>query len=114
METVNQNTANRSPLTANSVWERMISFISPSTAFRRMQSRYAIETFAGERSYFGAAKGRRTANWLAPSSSAVTEIQSALTFLRNRSRDLTRNNAYAKKAVTEIANNIVGTGINQP
>jgi lambda family phage portal protein len=91
--------------------ERAISFISPSTALRRFQYRQALQLYSSKRSYYAASGGRRTQNWIAQSTSAVTEIQTALSFLRNRSRDLVRNNGYAKKAVTEIANNLVGTGI---
>lgn len=104
METVNTNTN-------FNFFEKAISIISPSTAFRRMQFRKALEISNGKRSYYAASAGRRTQNWIAHSTSANTEIQTALTFLRNRSRDLVRNNGYAKKAVNEIANNIVGTGI---
>lgn len=91
--------------------ERAISVFSPSMALRRMQYRLAFDKFSGRRSYSAASGGRRTNGWVAQSTSAASEIQSALSFLRNRSRDLVRNNGYAKKAVTEIANNLVGIGI---
>jgi len=35
----------------------------------------------------------------------------ALTWLRNRSRELVRNNPYAARAMEELAGNVVGTGI---
>ena len=35
----------------------------------------------------------------------------SLIWLRNRSRDLVRNNPYAARAIEELAGNVVGTGI---
>jgi len=46
--------------------------------------------------------GRRDAN---------TEVGASLINLRNRSRDLLRNNPYASKAIAELVGNTVGTGI---
>src|SRR5206468_2894756 len=40
-----------------------------------------------------------------------TEIGAALVNLRNRSRDLNRNNPYCSKATEELVGNTVGTGI---
>ena len=44
-------------------------------------------------------------------SSANAEIGTALSRLRDRSRDLVRNNPYAAKAVQAVVSNLVGTGI---
>lgn len=92
--------------------DRAINFVAPAWGFQRMKYRAAI-TLAKEqtRRYEAASGGRRTSNWQASGTSATAEIHSALTWLRNRSRDLVRNNPYAKKAVNEIATNISGTGI---
>lgn len=65
----------------------------------------------GKRSYDGASVSRRTAGWFAPGTSANSEISSALTKLRDRSRDLVRNNMYAHRAIKAIARNTVGKGI---
>ena len=43
--------------------------------------------------------------------SANSESEDAIVRLRNRSRDLVRNNPYAKRGVHGIANNVVGRGI---
>ena len=64
-----------------------------------------------ERAYDGAASGRRTDGWTTQSTSSNTEIRRSLTWLRNRSRDLVRNNPYAERAVRVIANNTIGYGI---
>lgn len=98
-----------------SLIDRVIGAFSPKAALQRMQYTTAmdlLETYAKKsRRYEGAGFGRRVKDWNATSGSASTEIHNALSILRNRSRDLVRNNPYAKKAVKEIANNVVGTGI---
>jgi lambda family phage portal protein len=92
--------------------DRAISIISPKWAAERMRYRYANHFMEqSTRKYEAAARGRRTNGWITASSSANTEIHQALSYLRNRSRDLSRNNPYGENAVREIANNMVGTGI---
>jgi lambda family phage portal protein len=98
------------PPVKQNILERAVGAIFPKWSFERLQYKQAINLF-GSRKYDGAAKGRRTGGWVSASTSANSEIHSALTFLRNRSRELVRNNPYAGRAVKEIANNIVGTGI---
>jgi lambda family phage portal protein len=63
------------------------------------------------RKYDGAALGRLRQGWKASGTSADAEIGQALPTLRARHRDLIRNNAHARKAVTVWKNNIVGAGI---
>ena len=62
-------------------------------------------------SYEGAGKGRRTKNWRTSSGSANAETRSSLATLRDRSRDLVRNNPYAAAAIREIPAHTVGAGI---
>ena len=64
-----------------------------------------------ERSYDGAKTGRRTSGWTTGGNSANAEIAPALSLLRNRSRDLVRNNPYAAKAINALVSNTIGTGI---
>lgn len=61
--------------------------------------------------YDGATAGRRAHGWYAASSDANVELMGALIWLRNRSRDLVRNNPYAAKAMEELVGNTIGTGI---
>lgn len=63
------------------------------------------------REYEGSARGRRTSSWKAGSGSADAEIFRSLVTLRNRARDLVRNNAYAARGLEVLTNEIVGHGI---
>jgi lambda family phage portal protein len=93
--------------------EKLVTAVSPNYALHRARARMAIQLLEQqERKYNGAQGGRRGREWRGVSStSANTELQSAATILRDRSRDLGRNNPYARKAFKAIANNTVGTGI---
>lgn len=64
-----------------------------------------------QRSYAGAAVGRLTADWNALNTSADSELLTSLAPLRARSRQLIRDNEFAKNAIRIIQNNVVGTGI---
>ena len=90
----------------NGNWlDKAISFISPKAGYKRIAYRNAV------RGFDGAMKNHRTNNWRATGTSVNTENYKALKTLRDRSRDLTRNNPYAEKALMVIENNVVGTGI---
>jgi lambda family phage portal protein len=73
-------------------------------------ARQAFDGLA-RRAYDGAARGRRTEGWRSTGASADAEIASAGALLRNRMRDLVRNNPHAAKAVSAWVSNIVGDGI---
>ncbi|MCQ9423368.1 phage portal protein [Pseudomonas sp. LJDD11] len=64
-----------------------------------------------KRRFEGAAGGRRNEGWRSSGVDANAENAPALAVLRNRARDLRRNNPYAERAVTGIADNVVGAGI---
>lgn len=89
--------------------DRVVSSVAPATALRRAQARAAMAMLA--RSYEGARIGRRTEGWVVAGTSANAEIGTALVRLRDRSRDMVRNNPYAAKAVQAVVSNLVGTGI---
>ena len=90
-------------------FDHAIATVAPRMAARRVMARQAFESLT--RGYDGAAKGRRTDGWRAPGSSADTEIGVAGALLRDRMRDLVRNNPHAAKAVAVLVNNIIGAGI---
>lgn len=64
-----------------------------------------------KRKYEGASQSRRTSGWMTPSGDANSALKRDLPWLRNRSRDLRRNNAHAHKAIEVISNGVVGRGI---
>jgi len=64
-----------------------------------------------KRAYAGAIVNRLTTDWIAQSTSYDAELRTSLRTLRNRTRELIRDNDYAKNAVRVIKNNVVGTGI---
>jgi lambda family phage portal protein len=88
--------------------DRSIGVFAPRAALRRGAARATLD---GLRGYDGASIGRRTDGWRTPKTSADAEIYKSLAMLRNRSRDLSRNNAYARKAKSVWVGNLVGTGI---
>lgn len=95
---------------AQATWlDRAIGAVAPRAAVRRVLARQSFEVLT--RGYDGAARGRRTDGWRAPNSSADAEIAMAGALLRDRMRDLVRNNPHAAKAVSVLVNNIVGAGI---
>ena len=90
--------------------DKVIGYFSPERAYRRARFRAATEMFA----YDGAKSGRRTDGWMAAGGDANTEVGASLINLRNRSRDLLRNNPYASKAIAELVGNTVGNRDRSP
>lgn len=89
------------------LFEKSIAFFDPKTALKRAAARQSLDKI---RSYDAASKGRRTSGWHAIGTSANAENQN-LFELRNRARELRRNNTYAKSAIDVIATNVIGAGI---
>jgi lambda family phage portal protein len=89
--------------------DRAIGAVAPGAGLRRVRQRHMIDVLT--RAYEGARQGRRTEGWIAAGTGANAEIAPALARLRDRSRDLVRNNPYAAKAVTALVSNMVGTGL---
>ena len=88
--------------------DRLIGWITPAAGVRRLRARAALGV--ATRGYEGAKTGRRTAGWVSGSNSANAEIGPSLVALRNRSRELIRDNPYAAKAARAFVGNAVGTG----
>lgn len=63
-----------------------------------------------QRAFDGASYGRLVSDWITSGSSIDTEVSSSLPTIRNRTRELVRNNDYAKNLIREIKNNVVGRG----
>ena len=64
-----------------------------------------------KRSYDAARRGRLSSDWMASAASEDSELFSDLATLRNRSRQMIRDNPHAKNLQRIIENNVVGTGI---
>src|SRR5450830_1121817 len=86
----------------------MIGAVAPGAALRRMHARDLLNL---RRGFDGAKRGARGAGWQAGGGTINAELAGSLQILRNRSRDLIRNNPYMKRAVSVLRANIVGTGI---
>ncbi|UVA80461.1 phage portal protein [Pandoraea commovens] len=87
--------------------DRTIEYFAPGVALRREHSRVVLDM---HRSYEAAKVGRRTAGWHAGSGSANVEIGPSLVRVRNRCREMVRNNEYAAKTIDALVTNTVGTG----
>ncbi len=61
-----------------------------------------------KRSYAGANQGRLFADFMASRTTADSELRASLEVLRDRSRDLVRNNEYARRFVNLMKTNVVG------
>jgi lambda family phage portal protein len=88
--------------------DSVVGYFSPLAGLQRAQARNAMDVV---RKYDASSAGRRTGGWITNSSSANSEVGPALGKVRDRVRDLVRNNGYASKAVSVIEGNVIGTGI---
>jgi lambda family phage portal protein len=89
--------------------ESVIGWLSPSWALERQRKRALAAAFKG---YYEGAKYRRSNDgWITPSTSANSEVASGLVMLRDRARDLVRNNPYASRIVDVWLMHLIGDGI---
>ncbi|MCZ7466664.1 phage portal protein [Rhizobium rhizogenes] len=91
------------------VLDRTIGYFSPEAGLRRVKHRAAMEIMS--RGYAGAETSRLKSGRRAPSTSADAEIARAGGILRNRMRDMVRNNPYAANAVAQLVSHAIGDGI---
>lgn len=92
--------------------DRLIAPFAPHAALSRVKARAQLQALGmAKRAYEGAQKSRRTTGWRASSVGPITEVRNGRVVLRDRSRDLVRNNAWAARAVAIKVANQVGTGI---
>lgn len=88
--------------------DRTIAYVSPESGVRRAQARVALDM---ARAYEAAKLGRRTDGWNPGSGSANAEIATSLPAVRNRCRQMVRDNEWASRALDSLVSNTVGTGI---
>lgn len=97
------------PTVRQNLMDRAVGYFSPVRGAKRLQARMALEIFG---SYSGASKTRRSLKEWAPDGlDADSDILSDLPNLRQRSRDLCRNNPLAGGAIKTKVTNVVGTGL---
>jgi len=89
--------------------DRAVGFMSPAAGMRRVAARRALDLH--RRAYDAGRRDQRTMSWQATGASANAEVGSAEEIVRNRARDLARNNGYALQIVETVADHVVGTGI---
>lgn len=88
-------------------FDKLVGYFNPKAGLERAQIRRILKA----RGYDGAAKTKRTSKWCASSKNANAENRGAQMILRDRARDLIRNEAFANRAQNIISSNIVGKGI---
>lgn len=86
----------------------VIGVFSPKAALERQAAREATEQFTA---YRGARHNRITNHWDISSGSADYDLLPDLPTLRERSRELCRNDSTASSIVLSFVDNVVGTGI---
>lgn len=64
-----------------------------------------------KRAFAGAMHNRLVSDWIAQSTSADSEIKGSLRALRNRARQLERDNDFVRQFLRAVQNNVVGQGI---
>jgi lambda family phage portal protein len=89
--------------------DKMIAYVAPKTAIRRMQARGALALAGG---YSGAKIDRAAlTSWRTTAGSPETDVIQDLPMLRQRSRDLERNAPVACGVINTTATHTVGTGL---
>lgn len=90
---------------------RVLSQWTAGRRAQRVQTEVKHRLQIQSRAYEGASGGRLTGDWLALGTSADSELLTSLRPLRNRARQLVRDNPYARQVVRVLQNNVVGTGV---
>lgn len=88
--------------------DNVVAAVDPERGVRRVQARMALEM---ARAYEAAKVGRRTEGWLAGSGSANVEVLPSLSRVRNRCRQMIRDNEYAFRGLEGLVAHTVGTGV---
>lgn len=104
------------PLVNVSWFDRLVIALAPSYGVKRLRARATTRLLTSgsgiaRRHFDAAAGGRRAHGWHRRSSDANAANSSSLVALRELSRDLRRNNGWARRAIQAIANNTIGWGI---
>ena len=99
----------RHPLLQQNVLDRVIAYVAPKVAQRRIIARAQIAALGG---YSGARIDRAAlSRWNPGAGSPCSDIIADLPMLRSRSRDQMRNAPIAVGALNTACSNVVGTGL---
>lgn len=95
------------------VFADLIALVSPRAAYERTAWRQGYDALKdiGGRSYAGAERGRLVNDWRATGASADAELFSDHSLLRNRTRQMRRDDTYASTAGRQIVTHLVADGI---
>lgn len=88
--------------------DKVVGYFSPTAGSRRMRARFQM-ALAG--AYSGASKRKQLSTWKTSAGDADSDILGDLETLRDRSRDLIRNNSLATGILNTKCTSIVGTGL---
>jgi lambda family phage portal protein len=94
------------------VWQTQLgqaTLASIRDALDHKESQRKVKT--QQRMYAAARPSRLTTGFSTGSTSANSELHSSLRALRDRSRQLVRDSAYAKRAKKIVVDNVIGTGV---
>ena len=92
-------------------FDRAIGVVAPGWAWKRAKLRLVTEAAFKLAKYQGADRGRLFGHWNPGSGSADADLLPDLATLRERSRDLNRNDAIAAGITGTKVANVIGTGI---
>lgn len=93
--------------------DKILGFFSPSLLARRTADRIRTDYLAQHvfGAYAGAKSNRILNNWITTAGSPDSDLLSDLPKLRERSRDLIRDDANARGIVNRFQTNVIGSGI---
>lgn len=95
-------------MTAALAKSRLLSVVPSDRLAGQAAARSNPPAQRGQRKFEAAAINRLTASWIAGSASMDEDLRGSLDAIRNRSRDLFKNDAYAAKFGRMVRNNVVG------
>lgn len=88
-------------------FDRAIAAVAPQWGLRRREARVKLS----KRSYDAASGGPRTADWRRDNGDANVANGPYLVRVRETSRELKRNNGWARRALAVWGNNVIGRGL---
>lgn len=91
--------------------DRLIGYLAPVYALRRRLARFSLGLMEASAGYRGAEHSRLRTDWITAALAAATPASWELDTLRDRSRDLNRNDPVAAGATDTLAMNIAGVGL---